>query len=87
MVGPTAIFDEVSPALAGKEPLARFAADDAAVTDAYIFALSGNTDVLSYVMVGALLGAAGQPIDMATVCIMGIALGIADDDTRSCSHY
>ena len=46
VVGPAAIFAEVAPALAGDEPLARFAADDASVTDAYIFALSGgNTEI------------------------------------------
>jgi predicted RND superfamily exporter protein len=188
VVGPAGIFAEVAPALAGDEALESFAADDAAVTDAYIFALSGgNTEVGSYVhdgldayrlvvffpyvensrlqelareiaaildthfrnmqqvttevsgltvlwanmddaisrgqmasllfmaatcfisflvslrdwhlaasstlvnvmpvgMVGALLGATGQPIDMATVFIMGIALGIADDDTSFFVH-
>jgi predicted RND superfamily exporter protein len=50
VVGPASIFAEVAPALAGEEPLARFAADDASVTDAYIFALSGgNTEIPSYV--------------------------------------
>jgi uncharacterized protein len=50
VVGPASIFAEVAPALAGDEPLARFAADDSSVTDAYIFALSGgNTEIPSYV--------------------------------------
>jgi uncharacterized protein len=50
VVGPAAIFAEVAPALAGEQPMARFAADDASVTDAYIFALSGgNTEIASYV--------------------------------------
>ena len=50
VVGPAAIFAEVAPALAGEQPLAQFAADDASVTDAYIFALSGgNTEIGSYV--------------------------------------
>jgi uncharacterized protein len=189
VVGPASIFAEVAPALAGDEPLARFAADDAAVTDAYIFALSGgNTEIGSYVhdglaayrlvvffpyldnsglerlthqeipsilaksfgtmpdvsteisgvtvlwanmdnaisrgqiasvlvmslacfatfflswrdwrlaasamfvnvlpvaAIGALLGAIGRPIDMATVFIMGISLGIAVDDTSFFVH-
>jgi len=188
VVGPAGIFAEVAPALAGDEPLRHFAADDASVTDAYIFALSGgNTEVSSYVddgldayrlvvffpyvensklkeiaggissilsthfrnmptvsteisgvtvlwanmddaisrgqiasigfmaatcfisffvslrdwrlaasstlvnvlpvgVVGAVLGATGKPVDMATVFIMGIALGIADDDTSFFVH-
>lgn len=187
VLGPAAIFAEVAPALAGNEPAAQFASNDASVTDAYIFALSGNTDVTSYVrddldayrlqvffpyvensklealsrsisaildaqfrqlpavstgvsgvtvlwanmdntisrgqvtsilfmasicfvsflislrdwrlavsstfvnvlpvgIVGAILGATGRPIDMATVFIMGIALGIADDDTSFFVH-
>jgi uncharacterized membrane protein YdfJ with MMPL/SSD domain len=189
VVGPGAIFAEVAPALAGAQPLARFAQDDAAVTDAYIFALSGgNTEIGSYLhdglsayrlvvffpyldnsrldeltrqkipailarhfrpmpavtaeisgvtvlwanmdqaisrgqiasvaamaigcfatfflslrnwrlaaaamfinvlpvaMIGAVLGATGQPIDMATVFIMGISLGIAVDDTSFFVH-
>ena len=50
VVGPASIFAEVAPALAGDDPVARFAADDASVTDAYIFALSGgNTEIASYV--------------------------------------
>ena len=50
VVGPASIFAEVAPALAGEEPMARFTADDASVTDAYIFALSGgNTEIPSYV--------------------------------------
>ena len=36
--------------------------------------------------IGALLGATGQPIDMATVFIMGISLGIAVDDTSFFVH-
>jgi predicted RND superfamily exporter protein len=43
-------------------------------------------NVLPVGMVGALLGATGRPIDMATVFIMGIALGIADDDTSFFVH-
>jgi hypothetical protein len=189
VVGPAAIFAEVAPALAGDQPLARFAADDASVTDAYIFALSGgNTEIGSYVhdglgayrlvvffpyldnsrlgrltqqelpsilekhfasisgltarvsgvtvlwanmdntmsrgqitsvlimavtcfatfflslrnwtlsayamfvnvlpvaIVAAILGATGRPIDMATVFIMGISLGIAVDDTSFFVH-
>jgi predicted RND superfamily exporter protein len=50
VVGPASIFAEVAPALADDEPVSQFAADDAAVTDAYIFALSGgNTEIPSYV--------------------------------------
>jgi predicted RND superfamily exporter protein len=189
VVGPAAIFAEVAPALADGQPLARFAADDASVTDAYIFALSGgNTEIGSYVhdglgayrlvvffpyldnsrlerltqqaipsilekhfstlpgltagvsgvtvlwanmdntmsrgqvtsvlimavtcfatfflslrnwtlsayamfanvlpvaIVAAILGATGRPIDMATVFIMGISLGIAVDDTSFFVH-
>ena len=188
VVGPAAIFAEVAPALAGAS-LAQFAADDASVTDAFIFALSGgNTEIASYVhdglaafrlvvffpyldnsglerlaareipailekhfarlpdvstsvsgvtvlwanmdnamsrgqtvsilimaaacfttfflslrnwtlsvhamfvnvlpvaIVAALLGATGRPIDMATVFIMGISLGIAVDDTSFFVH-
>jgi predicted RND superfamily exporter protein len=189
VIGPAAIFAEVAPTLAGGQPLARFAQNDASVTDAYIFALSGgNTEIGSYVhdslsayrlvvffpyldnsgldeltrreipailarhfgklptvsaeisgvtvlwanmddaiargqvasvaamalacfatfffslrnwrlaasamfvnvlpvaMIGAVLGAVGQPIDMATVFIMGISLGIAVDDTSFFVH-
>jgi predicted RND superfamily exporter protein len=189
VVGPAAIFAEVAPALAGEQPLARFAADDLSVTDAYVFALSGgNTEIGSYVhdglgayrlvvffpyldnsslerltqqeipsilgkhfsplpdltakvsgvtvlwanmdntmsrgqvtsvlimavtcfatfflslrnwtlsayamfvnvlpvaIVAAILGATGRPIDMATVFIMGISLGIAVDDTSFFVH-
>jgi predicted RND superfamily exporter protein len=189
VVGPASIFAEVAPALAGEESMARFAADDSAVTDAYVFALSGgNTEIPSYVhdgfgayrlvvffpyldnsklerltrqeipsilqkhfanlpgltagisgvtvlwanmdnamsrgqitsvlimaaacfttfflslrtwrlaasamfvnvlpvaIIGALLGATGRPIDMATVFIMGISLGIAVDDTSFFIH-
>jgi predicted RND superfamily exporter protein len=190
VVGPAAIFAEVAPALAGAGlPLLRFAADDASVTDAYVFALTGgNTEIGSYVhdglgayrlvvffpyldnsrlgrltqqeipailakhfsglpdltakvsgvtvlwanmdnamsrgqiasvlimavtcfatfflslrnwtlaaqamfvnvlpvaIVAAILGATGRPIDMATVFIMGISLGIAVDDTSFFVH-
>jgi hypothetical protein len=189
VIGPASIFAEVAPALAGDESAARFAADDGAVADAYIFALSGgNTEIASYVhdglaayrlvlffpyldnsklerltrqeipfilekhfanvpdlsagisgvtvlwanmdnavsrgqitsvlimaaacfatfflslrswtlsasamfvnvlpvaIVAALLGATGRPIDMATVFIMGISLGIAVDDTSFFVH-
>jgi predicted RND superfamily exporter protein len=43
-------------------------------------------NVLPIVSIGALLGATGRPIDMATVFIMGVALGIADDDTSFTVH-
>ena len=189
VVGPASVFAEVAPSLAGEEPMARFAADDAAITDAYVFALSGgNTEIASYVhdglaayrlvvffpyldnsrlerltrhgissilekrfaalpdvstdvsgvtvlwanmdnamsrgqatsvlimaaacfatffvslrswtlsahamfvnvlpvaIVAAILGATGRPIDMATVFIMGISLGIAVDDTSFFVH-
>ena len=189
VIGPAAIFAEVAPALAGAEPVSQFAADDAAVADAYVFALSGgNTEIGSYVhddlsafrlvvffpyldnsrlgeltrqkipailarhfgplpgvaadvsgitvlwanmdnaisrgqiasvlamalacfatfffslrswrlatcamfvnvlpvaAIGAVLGATGQPIDMATVFIMGISLGVAVDDTSFFVH-
>jgi predicted RND superfamily exporter protein len=189
VVGPASIFAEVAPMLAGDQPVARFAADDSSVTDAYIFALSGgNTEIPSYVhdgleayrfvvffpylnnsglerltsreipsilekyfgrlpgasadisgvtvlwanmdhavsrgqvisilmmaaiclvtfflslrrwtlaahamfvnvlpvgVVAAILGATGRPIDMATVFIMGISLGIAVDDTSFFVH-
>ena len=189
VIGPAEIFAEVAPMLAGDQPLERFAADDASVADAYIFALSGgNTEIGSYVhdgldayrlmvffpyldnsrlerlaheeiasiltrhfaelphvsaeisgvtvlwanmdnaisrgqiasilimavacfvtffvslrdwtlaasamfvnvlpvaAIGALLGAVGWPIDMATVFIMGISLGIAVDDTSFFAH-
>lgn len=189
VVGPASIFAEVAPALAGEQPVAKYAADDSSVTDAYIFALSGgNTEIASYVhdgldayrlvvffpyldnsrlerlsrdeipsilekhfanipdlsarvsgvtvlwanmddtmsrgqiasflimavacfatfffslrswrlsahamfvnvlpvaIVAAILGATGRPIDMATVFIMGISLGIAVDDTSFYVH-
>jgi uncharacterized protein len=189
VIGPAEIFAEVAPMLAGDDPLERFAADDASVADAYVFALSGgNTEIGSYVhdgldayrlmvffpyldnsrlerlahdeiasilarhfgnmpdvsadisgvtvlwanmddaisrgqiasilimaiacfvtfflslrdwtlaasamfvnvlpvaAIGALLGAVGWPIDMATVFIMGISLGIAVDDTSFFAH-
>ena len=189
VIGPAEIFAEVAPMLAGNEPLERFAADDASVADAFVFALSGgNTEIGSYVhdgldayrlmvffpyldnskleqlahreigsilerhfgnvphvsaevsgvtvlwanmddaisrgqvasilimalacfatffvslrdwtiaasamfvnvlpvaAIGALLGGLGWPIDMATVFIMGISLGIAVDDTSFFAH-
>jgi predicted RND superfamily exporter protein len=189
VVGPAAIFAEVAPALAVEQTPERFAADDASVADAYVFALSGgNTEIASYVhdglgayrlvvffpyldnsplerltrqeipaildrhlanvpdvtsrisgvtvlwahmdnavsrgqmtsilimagacfvtfflslrnwtlsahamfvnvlpvaIVAAMLGATGRPIDMATVFIMGISLGIAVDDTSFYIH-
>ena len=189
VVGPAAIFSEVAPALAEGNSVEQFGADDAAVADAYAFALSGgNTEIASYVhdslgayrlvvffpyldnsrldrltrqeipsildahlapiadlsteisgvtvlwahmddamsrgqvtsvlimsvtcfitfflslrnwtlsaaamfvnvlpvaIIGALLGAMGRPIDMATVFIMGITLGIAVDDTAFFVH-
>jgi hypothetical protein len=50
VVGPAGIFAEVAPALADDQPLSEFRADDASVTDAFIFALSGgNTELSSYV--------------------------------------
>lgn len=188
VIGPAEIFEEVAPQLAGDEPLERFSADAASVSDAFAFALSGgNSEIGSYVhegldafrlvvlfpylansrleelsgrvtailnrhfggmadvstqlsgvtvlwanmdnaisrgqiasllgmvaaifvsflvsvrdwrvaasatfvnvlpvaAIGALLGAMGRPIDMATVFIMGVALGIADDDTSFTVH-
>jgi predicted RND superfamily exporter protein len=189
VVGPSSIFAEVAPALADGRSPTEFAADGAAVTDSYIFALSGgNTEIGSYVhdgldayrmivffpyldntrlqqltdreiasilrkhfgdlphvstaisgvtvlwaqmdnavsrgqitsilvmaaacfvifflslrnpklaaiamfvnvlpvaVVGALLGGLGWPIDMATVFIMGISLGVAVDDTSFFIH-
>jgi predicted RND superfamily exporter protein len=43
-------------------------------------------NVLPVAVIGALLGATGRPIDMATVFIMGISLGIAVDDTSFYIH-
>jgi hypothetical protein len=43
-------------------------------------------NVLPVAAIGALLGAVGWPIDMATVFIMGISLGIAVDDTSFFAH-
>jgi predicted RND superfamily exporter protein len=43
-------------------------------------------NVLPVAIIGALLGAMGRPIDMATVFIMGISLGIAVDDTAFFVH-
>ena len=43
-------------------------------------------NVLPVAIVAAILGATGQPIDMATVFIMGISLGIAVDDTSFFVH-
>jgi uncharacterized protein len=43
-------------------------------------------NVLPVAMIGAVLGATGRPIDMATVFIMGISLGIAVDDTSFFVH-
>ena len=43
-------------------------------------------NVLPVAAIGALLGAMGWPIDMATVFIMGISLGIAVDDTSFFAH-
>jgi predicted RND superfamily exporter protein len=43
-------------------------------------------NVLPVAVISALLGATGQPIDMATVFIMGICLGIAVDDTSFYVH-
>jgi predicted RND superfamily exporter protein len=43
-------------------------------------------NVLPVAVIAALLGATGQPIDMATVFIMGISLGIAVDDTSFYIH-
>ena len=189
VVGPASVFSEVAPALADGTSVEQFGADDAAVADAYAFALSGgNTEIGSYVhdslgayrlvvffpyldnsrldrltrqeipaildghlapisdlsteisgvtvlwahmddamsrgqvtsvlimsvacfvtfflslrnwtlsasamfvnvlpvaIIAALLGAMGRPIDMATVFIMGITLGIAVDDTAFFVH-
>jgi predicted RND superfamily exporter protein len=43
-------------------------------------------NVLPVAIVAAVLGAIGRPIDMATVFIMGISLGIAVDDTSFFVH-
>jgi hypothetical protein len=43
-------------------------------------------NVLPVALVAAMLGATGRPIDMATVFIMGISLGIAVDDTSFFIH-
>ena len=43
-------------------------------------------NVLPVAVVAAVLGATGRPIDMATVFIMGISLGIAVDDTSFFIH-
>jgi predicted RND superfamily exporter protein len=43
-------------------------------------------NVLPVAVIAAVLGATGQPIDMATVFIMGISLGIAVDDTSFYIH-
>ena len=43
-------------------------------------------NVLPVAVVAAILGATGRPIDMATVFIMGISLGIAVDDTSFFVH-
>jgi predicted RND superfamily exporter protein len=43
-------------------------------------------NVLPVAITGAILGATGRPIDMATVFIMGIALGVAVDDTSFYIH-
>ncbi len=43
-------------------------------------------NVLPVAFVAAVLGATGRPIDMATVFIMGISLGIAVDDTSFFVH-
>ena len=43
-------------------------------------------NVLPVAIVAAMLGATGRPIDMATVFIMGISLGIAVDDTSFFVH-
>ena len=43
-------------------------------------------NLLPVAIVGAILGATGRPIDMATVFIMGISLGIAVDDTSFFIH-
>lgn len=51
--------------------------------------LSANAmfvNVLPVAIVAAILGATGRPIDMATVFIMGISLGIAVDDTSFFLH-
>jgi uncharacterized protein len=43
-------------------------------------------NVLPVAIIGAILGATGRPIDMATVFIMGISLGVAVDDTSFFIH-
>ena len=66
VIGPASIFAEVAPALAGDDPVTRFAADDASVTDAYIFALSGgNTEIASYVHDGLGRVSAGRVLPLS----------------------
>jgi predicted RND superfamily exporter protein len=43
-------------------------------------------NVVPVAVISSVLGATGQPIDMATVFIMGISLGIAVDDTSFYVH-
>jgi uncharacterized protein len=43
-------------------------------------------NVVPVAIVSSILGATGHPIDMATVFIMGISLGIAVDDTSFYVH-
>lgn len=56
------------------------------VRDWRVAASATFVNVLPVASIGALLGAMGWPIDMATVFIMGVALGIADDDTSFTVH-
>jgi predicted RND superfamily exporter protein len=49
-------------------------------------AIATFVNVMPVAVVGALLGALGRPIDMATVFIMGISLGVAVDDTSFFIH-
>jgi hypothetical protein len=43
-------------------------------------------NVVPVAAIGALLGFTGRPVDMATVFIMGISLGVAVDDTSFFVH-
>ena len=66
--------------------LACFATFFLSLRDWTLAASAMFVNVLPVAMIGALLGATGRPIDMATVFIMGISLGIAVDDTSFFVH-
>ena len=66
--------------------LACFATFFLSLRDWRLAASAMFVNVLPVAVVGALLGAIGRPIDMATVFIMGISLGVAVDDTSFFVH-